>query len=678
MKQMDKTKNYNLSLPSKDDPVDIEVLDENFKTLDEKLHEVKEYAVTGPKTSTDGDIPLFSGTGGRTLKGSGRSFPLKTTDISDGAVTHDKIADKAIANNNIQLGAISGGQVKDKTLSPGKLEPSSTADRVLVTGSTSEGAKWDKVNISMIAPSGTQDRVMVTTKNGDKLEVHWSQIFNWMIAEGTIALDRMALGPELAECLAMYLKGQYMPVYHCKDSDNADMHNGWLANWCRSNGWYIGGLGPDCGGHPPYVNGNKTSWALCVIDGIKTEEGANGYNHRLQIAFDLVNSLVYMRRGWASDNTWAGSWSKVGGIAEGSIEEAMLAAALRERLNTLTSHLSNKSNPHGVTAAQVGLGNVDNTSDSSKPVSTTQMNFLFQEEKALAARLLGYNLVYANSTSNLHGVIKAVVTGGPTLKVASPAVRCQDEGVYTICNVSGSQITVEYVSGLISNPTYLSLKISNGAQAVIDIAVGGMSANYFVTVTGPDVFDPVTEFAKSKVWHWDSAYTHISNKSNPHGVTAAQVGLGNVNNTADINKPISNPQKQYIERCEAAFAAKLLGYTAISMGTSTDLSTVAANVERIYITEADASSIYLYGSDVQGTVQRVICNGTGKQLVIMVPHVVSDSVGMPVQQMEEMPIQSGEYADITLQRMSNPPLVTSLSRSTGTFDMVADLAKKLK
>ena len=33
--------------------------------------------------------------------------------------------------------------------------------------------------------------------------------------------------------------------------------------------------------------------------------------------------------------------------------------------------------------------------------------------------------------------------------------------------------------------------------------------------------------------------THSANKSNPHAVTKAQVGLGNVNNTSDANKPIS-------------------------------------------------------------------------------------------------------------------------------------------
>lgn len=34
--------------------------------------------------------------------------------------------------------------------------------------------------------------------------------------------------------------------------------------------------------------------------------------------------------------------------------------------------------------------------------------------------------------------------------------------------------------------------------------------------------------------------THIADKANPHQVTKAQVGLDQVNNTADLDKPVSN------------------------------------------------------------------------------------------------------------------------------------------
>lgn len=42
----------------------------------------------------------------------------------------------------------------------------------------------------------------------------------------------------------------------------------------------------------------------------------------------------------------------------------------------LETHINNKSNPHEVTKVQVGLGNVDNTSDANKPISTATQNAL--------------------------------------------------------------------------------------------------------------------------------------------------------------------------------------------------------------------------------------------------------------------------------------------------------------
>lgn len=41
---------------------------------------------------------------------------------------------------------------------------------------------------------------------------------------------------------------------------------------------------------------------------------------------------------------------------------------------------------------------------------------------------------------------------------------------------------------------------------------------------------------------------HTQNKSNPHGVTKSQVGLGNVDNTSDVNKPISNAQQKEFDK----------------------------------------------------------------------------------------------------------------------------------
>ena len=45
---------------------------------------------------------------------------------------------------------------------------------------------------------------------------------------------------------------------------------------------------------------------------------------------------------------------------------------IKKAIADLISHLANKNNPHGVNAEKVGLGNVSNTSDADKPVSTLQ------------------------------------------------------------------------------------------------------------------------------------------------------------------------------------------------------------------------------------------------------------------------------------------------------------------
>jgi hypothetical protein len=51
----------------------------------------------------------------------------------------------------------------------------------------------------------------------------------------------------------------------------------------------------------------------------------------------------------------------------------------------LTNHVNNTSNPHSTTKAQVGLGNVDNTSDLNKPISTATQSALDSKEPTITA-----------------------------------------------------------------------------------------------------------------------------------------------------------------------------------------------------------------------------------------------------------------------------------------------------
>ena len=50
----------------------------------------------------------------------------------------------------------------------------------------------------------------------------------------------------------------------------------------------------------------------------------------------------------------------------------------------------------------------------------------------------------------------------------------------------------------------------------------------------------------------DALDLHKGDESNPHKVTASQVGLGNVDNTSDLNKPVSTAQQTAIDSVESA------------------------------------------------------------------------------------------------------------------------------
>lgn len=71
----------------------------------------------------------------------------------------------------------------------------------------------------------------------------------------------------------------------------------------------------------------------------------------------------------AQESTTAAAWA-TGDKAELRVTAETLNSLADDA--TVTAHTSNVSNPHTVTATQVGLGNVDNTSDADKPVSSAQ------------------------------------------------------------------------------------------------------------------------------------------------------------------------------------------------------------------------------------------------------------------------------------------------------------------
>lgn len=106
---------------------------------------------------------------------------------------------------------------------------------------------------------------------------------------------------------------------------------------------------------------------------------ANQVSSPMIVAIRISNGFLQ----YSLDNvTWINvqsiaeiNWGAIGGEISNQVD---LQQALSSKANVsqLNAHTSNTDNPHDVTKSQVGLGNVDNTSDLDKPISTAMQEVL--------------------------------------------------------------------------------------------------------------------------------------------------------------------------------------------------------------------------------------------------------------------------------------------------------------
>lgn len=103
-----------------------------------------------------------------------------------------------------------------------------------------------------------------------------------------------------------------------------------------------------------------------------------------------------------TDNPVVVDWGEIHGTLSNQTD-LQAALDLKATVSALSAHTSNTSNPHSVTKTQVGLGNVDNTSDLNKPISTATQTALDlkADESDLTAHI--------GNTNNPHSVTKTQV-----------------------------------------------------------------------------------------------------------------------------------------------------------------------------------------------------------------------------------------------------------------------------
>lgn len=149
---------------------------------------------------------------------------------------------------------------------------------------------------------------------------------------------------------------------------------------------------------------------------------------------------------------------------------------------SLTSHISNISNPHSITKDQIGLDKVDNTSDLEKPVSTATETRVKVVESSLSS--------HSSNKSNPHKVTKEQLELGNVdntsdlSKPVSDATENRIQGVESIANLALQ--TADNIS-----KTYL--KTSGGTmEGSID-----MNGKKIINLSGSYTADASTRFSSA-------------------------------------------------------------------------------------------------------------------------------------------------------------------------------------
>lgn len=185
---------------------------------------------------------------------------------------------------------------------------------------------------------------------------------------------------------------------------------------------------------------------------------------------------------------------------------------LPNTLNTVVISVAGKSGVVVLNSSDVGLGNVNNTSDLNKPLSTAAI-------AALALKLDTANLGLPNFAASLDGTGKIPVGQLPSVVFSSIVWK----GLWNV---------------------------ATNTPAIPVAAVGNNGWMYKVSVAGTSSITGTLEtyilgdelISNGTSWEHILNYQSVSSVAGKTGTVVlvpADVGLGNVNNTSDANKPLS-------------------------------------------------------------------------------------------------------------------------------------------
>jgi hypothetical protein len=274
-----------------------------------------------------------------------------------------------------------------------------------------------------------------------------------------------------------------------------------------------------------------------------------------------------------------------------------------------------------VTKADVGLGNVDNTSDLAKPISTaTQAALNGKMSNPMTAA--GDLIVGGASGAPAR---QAIGTAGQVLAVNGTA-----NGVVWIPAPSGGGGTVTSFSAGALAPLFTTAVATPTTTPALSFSLTNQAANLFFAgpASGAAAAPTMRALVLADVPDLSSiyltpgaaaaAYVPVTRTVNGHAlsadvtVTKADVGLGNVDNTSDLAKPISTATQTALNAKATAGpvttsgltmnTARLLGRTTAAAGAVEEITvSTGLSLASGVLTATGGSAITALTGDVTAT-----------------------------------------------------------------------------
>lgn len=330
----------------------------------------------------------------------------------------------------------------------------------------------------------------------------------------------------------------------------------------------------------------------------------------------------------------------------------------KANVSDLSSHTLNTSNPHNVTKAQVELGNVDNTSDLDKPISTATQNALDEKQDTLTA---GTNITITGTT----------ISAKDTTYTAGDGISITD-GV-----ISNTRVSAEWgnVTGDITAQedlqNALTLKANQSTtytKSQTDAAINVVSDRVTTNTASITSINQSVEVLQSSKADTTDLSSHTSNASNPHNVTAEQVGLGNVDNTSDADKPISTATQTALN----AKADKNSTYTKTEVDAKiSSVYRFVGSVATVNALPANATVGDTY--NVEDTGANYAWTGTAwdklSETIDLTPYLTKSEASTTYETIENVGLHTGNK--------NNPHGVTKAQVGLGNVDNTSDANKPI-